>query len=153
WLFDRSGSSCTAPAVAALTIGPTAATRAVTCRVADAPAASVPTAQTPVAGKYVPCDGAAADTNFSPAGNGSVTVTPVAVDGPSLRIRNVNVTSAPNITCAWSAVLVSTKSAVGCTVALAPLLLGSGSASSAWLTKALLVWADGSSTRATSVKV
>ena len=58
-------------------------TVAVIVNVAVAPAANAPTDQTPVLERYVPGLGLA-ETNVTPVGNLSVTITPVAEFEPAL---------------------------------------------------------------------
>src|SRR5262245_15425752 len=64
--------------------------------VTDAPLPMVPTLHSPVPAVYEPWLGVAV-TNVSPAGRRSVTVTPVAVDGPVFVNVIVNVTLFPMI--------------------------------------------------------
>ena len=80
--------------LAVLVTVPACVTRAVSVNPALAALASAPTVQRPVAGSYAPCD-AAADSNASPAGNTSVTWTPVAGLGPWLLTTTMKVTSSP----------------------------------------------------------
>src|SRR5579883_1353773 len=82
-LFDKSGSGSKASTVAVLVIGPTAATVAVICSVAEAPLASVPMVHWPVLGSKEPWLDVAL-TKMTPDGSWSADVTPVAVNGPLL---------------------------------------------------------------------
>src|SRR4029077_19823190 len=79
--------------VAVVTRAPGAVTVATSVSVAGVPVSlRVPTVQ--LGAVYVPCDGMAW-TNVRPAGNASVTITPVAGFGPLLVAVTVNVTTVP----------------------------------------------------------
>jgi hypothetical protein len=88
-LLDRVGSNWSPVAEAVFVIDPRTSTRAVTVKVAVAPAGRVPTFQTPETGSNVPWLGVLGPTSVSPAGNGSVTTTFVAESGPMLCRMNV----------------------------------------------------------------
>ena len=64
-------------------LAPAVVTVVVICRVALAPAASVPTFQSPVPVLYAPWDTTGVPTIVSPAGSRSWTCTPVAVPMPA----------------------------------------------------------------------
>ena len=78
-----TGSAVVAETVAWLVIVPGAERRTLISTVALAPLASVPSAQVtvPLDSEQVPCEGVA-ESNVTPAGSVSVTVTPVALEGP-----------------------------------------------------------------------
>src|SRR2546426_9738201 len=86
-------------------------TLAVTVRVADEDALTVPTVQKPVPLTYEPWLWVE-DTNISPAGSRSLTVTFVAAFGPPLVSVIVKVTSWPTFGDELSTVLVNERSAL-----------------------------------------
>jgi hypothetical protein len=95
-----------------------------------------------------------ADTNVSPAGKRSCTVTLVAVSRPRLVRVTVKVTVSPTLGVALLTVLARARSACcGVAVALAVSLLVLGSNWSLWLIVAVFVWALGLCTRACSCRV
>ena len=71
--------------------------------------ATPPTVQTPVALLNVPWL-ALALTKVKPAGNGSLTATPLAADGPAFANVNVKVTTSPTFGAALLTVFVSDRS-------------------------------------------
>ena len=103
------------------------------------PIGNVPTVQTPVLWLYVLW---LLETNNNPAGNGSLTVTPMALLGPALAIVKLNFTVSPSAGLALSTVLTKLRSAVGAVFALEVAVLFPGSGSMVWLeTVALLTTA------------
>ena len=99
-------------------------------KVALAPLAKLPIAQTPVPLVYVPVDGVEL-TKVYPAGSWSVTDTPVAALGPALLAVSVKVTLLPTFGVAVLAVLVipTLDCGTGTGVLVAVLLAGVGSVS------------------------
>ena len=87
-----------------------AGTSAVTVRLTDAPAASVPTGHVTICPVAVQ-PGDAAGSNVTPVGNSSTIVTPSAVFGPPFVAVNVDVTVAPAATGSGAVVLASRTSA------------------------------------------
>src|SRR5262249_24603185 len=107
----------------------------------------------PVGALYLPWLGVA-DTNVSPAGSRSLTLTWVAAFGPALVRVTVKATTWPTLGRGMLTLLASRRSACcGVTVALAVLLAGVGSTGSAWRTVRVLVGAPGLSPRAWMVSL
>src|SRR5262245_47894600 len=139
--------------VAVLVCGLGLTTRTCSCNVCGGAALPVPTAQAPVIGLYDLWLGVAA-RKLSPAGRGSVTVTPVAASGPLLVSVTVKVMTSPTLGVGLLTDLVIPRSACrGVSVVLAVLLPPSGSNWSLWLTVAVLVVAAGLTTRAWTASV
>jgi hypothetical protein len=83
-LVAGSASGSAAAAVAVLTTVPAPVALTTSCTVAVAPAARLPSAQLTGFRPLQPPWLAVAETSVTPAGSGSVTVTPVAAPGPWL---------------------------------------------------------------------
>src|SRR6185312_9912065 len=98
--------------VAVFVYEPGLMTRVMITSVSGEPGLTAPTLHRPVLGSYVPWLGFAL-TKFSPAGNRSVTCTPVASDGPLLVRVTVKVMVSPTLGVASLTDLVTARSAWG----------------------------------------